>query len=257
METLENKVIQQNQKSQADGQAETVVIEPTALRPTWERFAAGYMAHGNAARAYRDAFDVSPDMMRPTTVAQRAYELRQRPEVAERIRQLQAAAAEGATISVRARMAWLEDIRTADPSEIIRIVAEPCSSCWPDAAQDAPRADCAACRGEGITRVKVTPTELLSSSARKLIRSVRQKASGEIEVRLHDQLEAADQLNRLQGAYVERSVSLNINADLKPLKRGMSVEEALQIMESIAPTQAPATQAPAIDAEFSEVSPQP
>jgi hypothetical protein len=31
------------------------------------------------------------------------------------------------------------------------------------------------------------------------------------------------------------TVSLNLNADIKPLKRGMSVEEALAIMQDVAP----------------------
>ncbi len=233
METLENKAIQHRVTTQADVQADTDVLEPAALRSKHERFALCYAAHGNAARAYRQAFDVNPGT-RSNTVAVRAFEIRHRPEVAERIRCLQASAAEVATISVRARMAWLEDIRTADPSEIVRVVADPCSSCWPDAAQDAPRADCPACKGEGIARVKVTPTELLSASARRLVRSIRQKASGEIEVRLHDQIEASDQLNRMQGVYVDRSVTVTAHTNL-PDFASMTPEQQADFIRSLTP----------------------
>ena len=192
-----------------------------------------YAAHGNAARAYREAFDVEPDT-RANTVAVRAFELRHRPEIAERIRQLQAAAAKGTTIDVRTRMLWLEDIRTADPCEVVRVVAEPCPSCWPETTQDAPRADCADCHGEGIARVKVTPTELLSAGARRLVRSIRQKASGEIEVRLHDQLEAVDMLNRMQGVYVDRSLSVTAHTNL-PDFASMTPEQQADFIRSLAP----------------------
>lgn len=67
-----------------------------------------------------------------------------------------------------------------------------------------------------MRRVVVTPTDELSPAARMLLRSVRQKASGEIEIRMHDQLVASDQLNRMQGSYApDRSLGLtaHVNVD--------------------------------------------
>jgi terminase small subunit-like protein len=225
------------------------------LNPKREHFAQLYASHGNASRAYREAFDVSAGT-KPGTVWQRAYELVHEPTVAERVRQLLAQAAEGTTISARARMLRLQDIIEADPGEVFRIVTEPCAFCWRDplalaAALDqaiaagsdlpdstAPQGDCAQCRGHGVQRVLVTDTDKLSASARKLLRSVRQKASGEIEVRLHDQLAAADLLNRMQGSYIERSVTLNAHVAVKPLPAGLSVEDALRMLETIVPAPA-------------------
>ena len=242
---------------------------PPSLNPKREAFARAYATHGNAARAYRETFDVSD--FRPSTVKQRAYELVHEPAVAARVREILAQAAEGTTISARARMVRLQDIVEADPGELVRVVAESCRRChgaghahqWIDAEEFAaaladarrrrvkplptaaggygyrpdhePHPDCPACFGEGVRRVVVTPTDQLSPSARKLLKGVRQKASGEVEIRLHDQLEALDMLNRMQGCYIDRTVSLNLNADIKPLKRGMSVDEALAIMQEVAP----------------------
>ncbi len=153
------------------------------------------------------------------------------------MQELQAAAAGDAAPAIKARVAYLQRIATADPAEIARVVADPCADCWPpDSDALPPNPSCRKCRGEGTPRVVVTPTDELSSAGRALLKSVRQKADESIEVRLHDQLQAIGLLNKMQGVYVERSVTLNLNAEIKPLKRGMSVEEAVALMESIAPT---------------------
>ena len=214
-----------------------VVLEPgtvgVALRPKVERFAQLFASYGNAARAYREAFDVSPTTRRGT-IKQRAYELVHQPAVAARVRELLAQAAEGTTISARTRMVRLQDIVEADPSELVHIVAEPCPQCWADAMVmavaidnaaaagadldlQAPRESCTDCKGHGVRRVVITPTDDLSPAARRLLKSVRQKADGSIEVHLHDQLAALDQLNRMQGVYVDKSVSVtaHVHVDRK------------------------------------------
>lgn len=86
-----------------------------------------------------------------------------------------------------------------------------------------------------MTRVSVTPTDKLSPAARRLLKSVRQKASGEITVVLHDALAAADMLNKMQGVYVDRSVSLSVSATVPDLK-DMSRDDMLDMLESIRPT---------------------
>jgi phage terminase small subunit len=253
----------------------------TGLRPKPEHFAQHFAANGNATAAYRAAFECSG--MLPATVRQRAYELAHDPIVAARVRELLAVAAEGTTISARARMVRLQDIAEADPSELVRVIAEPCRYChgaahryqWRDADEYAlacareldeaveqrrapkllsdaggygythaaePHAACPECRGDGVTRVSVTPTDQLSPAARRLLKGVRQKASGEITVLLHDQLAASDQLNKMQGVYVDRSVSLNVSATVPEL-RDMTHEQALDFLESIKPTR-PASAAP-------------
>ena len=166
-----------------------------------------------------------------------AFRAAHHPVIARRVMELQAAAVVDAERAIKARVAYLQRIATADPAEIARVVAEPCVGCWPpESHEPQPNPACSKCRGEGVRRVVITSTDELSPAGRALLKSVRQKADGSIEVRLHDQLAAVDILNKMQGAYVDRSVTLNISAEIKPLKRGMTVEEAVALMESIAPT---------------------
>jgi phage terminase small subunit len=245
-----------------------------ALRPKVEHFAQLYAAHGNASKAYREAFEVRPDT-RPGTVWQNAYDLVHDPQVAERVRQLLAQAAEHATISARARMVHLQSIVEADPGELVRIASECCRRChgvnhahqWVDFAEylaalsaaiaknekraarrqretplpsdeggygfdpnREPAEDCPQCYGRGTQRVIITDTHKLSPSARALLKSIRQKPNGEVEVQLHDKLAASDQLNRMQGTYIDRSVNVNINAHVEPL-RDMTPAEIAELIQ--------------------------
>lgn len=211
-----------------------------------ELFAQRLAALGNASEAYRLTYrrrGVSPQSLRV-----RAYAVAHEPAVAARVRQLLAAAAGDAVIATKARMARLQTIVEADPSELVRIERIPCPRCWDtvadgesggeaaplSGAQNEPREDCPSCHGDGNRRVVVTPTDELSPAARVLLRSVREKASGEIEVRMHDQLAASDQLNRMQGSYApDRSVGLtaHVNVDFAKMTR----EQQLDFLESLRP----------------------
>jgi phage terminase small subunit len=252
-----------------------VTVAPTsnsawvALRPKQEAFAQAYAAHGNASRAYREAFDCG-GTMKPNVIRQRGYELAHHPTVAARIRALFEAAAKDTTISARARMVRLQEITEADPGELVRTVVECCRSChgaghnyqWHDDADYArawdaaiadstplpsmaggfgfsphlpPHDDCPACSGYGVPRVVVTPTDQLSPSARRLLKAVRQKSDGSIEVQMHDQLAASDQLNRMQGVYVEKSVAINANVAI-PVPDKVSAADALAFIKSLTPS---------------------
>jgi hypothetical protein len=57
-------------------------------------------------------------------------------------------------------------------------------------------------------------------------------------VLLHDAAQLRIELHKLKGMHVDRSVSLNLNADIKPLPANVSVEEALAMLETIAPSPA-------------------
>jgi len=211
-----------------------------------DAFALDFAVHGNAARAYRAAYDCAG--MQSNHVKQRAYELRWRADVAARVRALQAEAASKAVIDITARMQWLDDIVNADPNDIVQHVRVNCRHChgvgfayqWRDACELAralddhlrslgtpkplrmpatasggygyspnaePNADCPHCAGDGIGRTIIADTSKLSGPARRLLKGVRQKANGDLEVLMHDQLAAADQLNKMQAVYVTKSIS--------------------------------------------------
>lgn len=210
-----------------------------SLRPKQERFAQLFVALGNATRAYRQAFHCR--RMKSSTATQRGYQLRHVPAVAARIRELLDMAAEGTTISARSRMAYLQEVVEADPSEILKVVRVACGSCWdaearaanPDADTTLPREDCQGCRGDGVAHVRVAPSDDWSPAARKLVRSIREK-NGEIEIRFADQLAAADMLNRMQGVYVDKTVTVTARVDVPRLDR-LSREEQLEFLNSLRP----------------------
>jgi hypothetical protein len=204
--------------------------------PRQERFAQLLAAGGDAVRAYEITHRRNGAASRHG-MRSNAHRLAHSPRVAARVRELQAATAQDAAVAIKARAAHLQLLVSADPREIVRIVTERCPDCWPAESHDTnPNLACSKCRGEGLQRVRITDSDKLSAAGRALLKSIRQKANGEIEVRLHDPLVAADILNRMQNAYVTHNVTLNLSAEIKPLKRGMTVEEAVALMESIAPT---------------------
>jgi Terminase small subunit len=218
-----------------DGRSVGAIVAAGDLTPKQADFVAAYLEHGNATRAYRECFDAGD--MTPPVVRLKAYQLKNHPKVLERTRELQAAAAETAVISVRARMVHLQQIVEASPDEVCRVVDCICPLCWTDHAlavatqayldalgtvsplpapdTSAPRPDCV---GGPHQRVEITPTEHLSPSGRALFKGARQKANGEIEVFLHDQLAASDQLNRMQAAYVSRSENLTAHVHVDASK---------------------------------------
>jgi hypothetical protein len=233
----------------ATGLAATVLSDPH------ERFCQELMSNGgNLSDAYRAVY---PAAGTKASVWANAARLRARNDVRDRMAALQAAAAERSLVKPTQLLIELAEMCAADPAEITRVVVEHCRGCWPEMAlaaaldaaaagvpmpdTDAPQADCAHCRGAGVSRVVITPTDELRGPARRLFQSARQKADGSIEVTVLDQGALRKELHSLLGMRVDRSVSLNLTADLKALPSNVSVEDALRMLETIAP--APADEA--------------
>jgi phage terminase small subunit len=252
-------------------QAGAIAADPE-LTPKQQAFVEAYVRSGSAVEAYREAFDVSPHA-KPNTVRTNAYHLAHAPHVRNAIRRLQDAAAQGTVISVRTRMAWLQRIAEADPGELVALAGCNCRYCWgvgngyqhrdaaelakaldkhlqgkgsvprPDASggfgyrgDRPPNPECAKCDGQGLTSTVYTPTADLSPAGRALFKGVRQKANGEIEVLMHDQLQAAEMLNKMQSAYVTTNLNANVNFNVPPLKE-MNRDDALSFLQSIRPAQ--------------------
>lgn len=76
-----------------------------------------------------------------------------------------------------------------------------------------PHPMCPQCMGAGHLRVLVPDVTTLSHKAAKLYKGVKQKGDGSIEILMHDQLAARDQLHRLLGAYKD---TLAVNAPPAP-----------------------------------------
>jgi len=99
-----------------------------SLTPKQLAFSRAVCDHGNASRAYRETYDTSG--MNAGTIRRHAYRLMHRPDVAEVVRDMQAAAAEGTTVSLRSRIVSLQQLAEADASEIVQIRTFACRHCW-------------------------------------------------------------------------------------------------------------------------------
>lgn len=226
----------------------------TLLTSKQEAFAVHYATFGDPVQAYRHAYEVTTT--RRASVQQMAYRTLHHPAVSARITALRNAAAVGDDAMSRERLiADLEAMVNVDTSEFMELRVAPCLVCWPtpdawalaaaaalDAGHDAPSADepnphCMNCAGAGRNVGHLRNTADLSLPARRMFKGLEFFPDGGVKrVLLHDAAQLRIELHKLKGMHVDRSVSLNLNADIKPLKQGMSVEEALAIMQEIAPT---------------------
>jgi phage terminase small subunit len=225
-----------------------LALGASKLNDRHESFCQALMSNGgNVTDAYLEVYGGSR-----LSAHAHGCRLRARQDVSQRISELTRLSAQVAVIDRAVLLQELHELATADPAEISRVVTEHCVTCWADPLTmaavldrgevpdtDAPRGDCEACRGRGVQRVVHTDTANLRGPARRLYAGAKHKADGSIEVQIVDQLACRRELHALLGMRVERSVSLNLTAELKPLKRGMSVEEALAIMQEVAPLSEP------------------
>lgn len=215
-----------------------------SLTPKQELFAQYCVELVNQQAAYRKAYDVAPDT-KWTTVSSEASKLASHPDVAARIRELQdLAAAQSAIPSLVTRIQELREIETANPNDIIAIKWGNCRRCrgeghahqWKDEQEYAlacdtamrlkqktlpdcaggfgfnpyqePVGDCPGCFGVGERVVYLGDTSKLTGPARRLYKGAKIKGNGDIEILLHDQMQARDMLNRIMGAYKDGANNL-------------------------------------------------
>jgi phage terminase small subunit len=223
-----------------------------ALTPKEETFCARLAQHGNATRAYREAFD--PSGLTYQSLRQTAYQLAHEPHIEARFYQLLDEAAGNAVVSISARMTELQRIVFGDRGEVEALTTGACRRCWGKdfghhwldedehtaavaaafdraaasgkrfrmpsnaggygyQADRSPNPLCPSCRGEGLQRLVLTPTDQLSPSARAMVKGYTVRSNGSIGVEYHSKLTALDLLNRMQpGVYERHAVNVNINA---------------------------------------------
>jgi hypothetical protein len=229
-----------------------VTIDVAALPNSRHELFAQHVAAGHSlADSYRNAG--YSDVL-PAAVWAHASRLAASHAVQARIRALREAGAERAVISISSRMQWLNDVVHADPSELSRVVACPCSACWDDMAlavavqryvastgtpaplpppdTTAPRADCP--KGPH-QRVEIVPTAELSGPARAAFRGARMKSDGSIEVLMEDRAQCVDLLNKMQGVYVSRTLNANVSVTV-PVPDNITPADALAFLKTLAPS---------------------
>ncbi len=241
-----------------------------ALTPREARFAEHFAVFDCPADAYLTSGEVAPTTKR-SSVLRAAYALLARPHVRGRITELRnAIAAAGPKATQAALVADLQDALAVDVAEIVRLEVVHCPTCYSSPAYEAwwsgtaaatldagsldlppeplpvghfdpdrePWSHCAQCLGAGRQVVHATPSARLSPAARRLVRGYELDSSGNVKkILLVDQTQLRQELHRtVPGFYAPTSsVALNLHAEVKPLKRGMSIEEALAIMHEVAP----------------------
>lgn len=205
------------------------------LTPKQERFAQVWALTDNQSVAYRRAYDVG-DRTLPATVWKAASVRAQIPKIRARYNELRQAALNETMMPLREMLQWHLDIATADPNEIVRVVARNCRHCrgfnfeyqWRDEdeliaaqieAMDAkkeppqnnggfgfsgglePVLECPHCYGRGVEHVEIADTTKLVGKARKLYAGAEQDRYGCIKVKMHDQQAAWDKVLRMRGGY--------------------------------------------------------
>lgn len=225
-------------------------VAPVALTRRQESYARACAAGMSYAEAFRQAGLVASTS---GSMSRQISELNRTPKVVARIVELRGRADEEIVSTIAERMAWLRLIISASPEELTRTVRDPCDLCWPDTevaaafvahfepspfAEDRaplpdtkrPRMGCERCRGDGFARVVITPNDELSPAARALFKSASQNEKGVIKIETHDQMAAAEMLNKLQSAYVTRSLNLNVNAAVHAA-RDATPQDALRLFD--------------------------
>ena len=79
--------------------------------------------------------------------------------------------------------------------------------------------------------VEITPTDELSTAGRALYKSASQDKDGVIKVEMQSKADAAEMLNKLQSAYVTRSLNLNANVAIHAA-RDADPAAALKLFEA-------------------------
>lgn len=229
-----------------------------ALAPSLTRRQENYARCVATGMSYAEAFRQAGLLASTAgSMSRQIGELNRTPKVAARITELRVRADQQTVSTIAERMAWLKLIVSANPAELSRVVVTPCDLCWPDAEiatayatyftvspfndeprtlpdTTKPRHACQRCHGEGYGRVVLTPTDELSPEGRALFKGAKQNEKGVIEIAMHDQVAAAEMLNKLQSAYVSRSLNLNVNASIHAA-RDASPEDSMRLFDAFAP----------------------
>lgn len=229
--------------------------------PKQEAFALAWAHTGNKAAAYRMAYNVHERTL-PNVIWVSASRVAALPQVQARYRVLVQQAALETIMSIRELLQMQVDIATADPAEVVKVVARNCRHCrgvnygyqWKDEIEysdacivalanedDAtpselggygfngalePVKECPHCYGVGIEQTVITPSDQLNGKARKLYAGAKQDRFGCIEVKLHDQQKAAEMVARMLGAF-------NDKLDLRTPEERAKAEQAGKLPENI------------------------
>jgi hypothetical protein len=245
-----------------------ITVGRKALTPRQERFALAVASGLPAVFAYETAYNATGSSR--GTLRVNASRALHHPRIAARIRELLDVAGARALRDTQGLIADLEEACDADPNELLTVWVGSCRNChghghahqYIDAAEycaaveDAtrmgkpapdcdggfgydfhrePAPDCPACCGVGINKVRLQSSGELSPGARRLLRGVELHPDGSLKrLHIHDQQAMRVELHKLRGLHVDRSLNVNVNANL-PAFDNMSRADQLAFLESLKP----------------------
>jgi hypothetical protein len=214
-----------------------------------ERFVQEYVMSGNVRIAYLAAFGEGAS----AKPAEAGRLLLRNPSIMARLHVHQHAVATMSVKSTDTLVRELEEMCEADINEFVELKRGACRYCWgvagsyqwrdmaeyEAAVNDCiqrqkptppftgegyrhsvePNPGCLQCEGEGLQRVLVRNTDDVSPGARKLFKGIECNSDGSVKkIILADQLAARQELHRIRGMHVERSLNVNVNAQLPNAK---------------------------------------
>jgi len=213
-------------------------IEGPTLTAKQDRFAQVWARTDSKSAAYREVY-AHPNTL-PNTIWVQASRIADLPQVKARYHVLHEEAANETLLSLREALQWQIDIATADPNELVRVVAYNCRHChginyeyqWKDEDEYVnacvetidnklkktpseaggygfvgnlpPTPTCPHCYGQGIEHTLIADTTKLTGKARKLYAGAEQDRWGVIKIKMHDQDAAWDKVLRMRGAYNDK-----------------------------------------------------
>jgi hypothetical protein len=224
-----------------------------------ERFVQEYVLSGNVKNAYIAAFGEGASA-KPERAGR---DLLRQPRIMARLHVHQHAVATMTVKSIDALIRELEEMVDADVNEFISLKTGACRHCWGvgglylwrdmseyEAAvmtsitlkkpppelnggvgyrfDQGPNPECVQCEGEGVQRVRIRETDDVSPGARRLFKGIECHPDGSIKkIILADQLPARQELHRVRGMHVERSLNVNANVNVPNAKEIASNPNAL------------------------------
>lgn len=221
------------------------MVDGVPERERVERFCGTFVDSGNRMHAYRMAFVVEPGAANQW-IWEQVRKLERDPEVQARIQEMRDEANAAQIVTVQKLLQDWADIADADPNELSSTVIDCCRYCngidhafqWvnPEEFQRAqakaiestpadkpvqlptdeggygfhpsntPSHSCPSCFGRGVLNAQFGDSRKLSPQARKLFAGVKQGANGQLEIKMHCQMKAREQLARVMGYFKDGAI---------------------------------------------------
>ena len=215
-----------------------------------ERFVQEYVLYGNVKKAYVTAFGEGAS----ANPSRAGLDLLRQPRIMARLHVHQHAVATMSVKSTDSLIRELEEMVDADVNEFISVRTGSCRYCWGvgglylwrDMAEyeaavmtaialrkptpelgggvgyrfdRKPNPECSQCEGQGVQHVRINETDDVSPGARRLFKGIECHPDGSIKkILLADQLPARQELHRVRGMHIERSLNVNANVNVPNAK---------------------------------------